>query len=239
MSEIIGRVAINIISNFLMEKKGKLLGGIPGNKPSELLVIGAGAVAHSVIQSAIYQKASIKVFDNSVSRLRALESKVSSNIYSSVINMPQLLKEFSRADVVIGALPNYEEYNNFIIPEEYTKQMKKNSLIIDLSIDQGICFETSKLTNFKNPTFEKFGVTHYGIPNIPSIASRTSSKVLGNIYLQYFSSFQKHDHFNHFLKNDSNFQNGLYFYNGILVKEHIGKLFDIPTKDINLILAAF
>jgi len=239
MSDIIGKVTINIISNFSMEKKGKLLGSIAGNKPVEVIIIGAGSVALSTAQAAINQGANIKIFDNSITRLKSLQQNIKQNIYTSILHLPLLQKEFLNADVVIGALSNYEEHNNFIISNDVIKKMKKGSLLIDLSIDQGICFESSKLTDFKKPFFEKFGITHYGIPNISSMASRTSSYVLGNIFTQLFSNFQNYGNINHFLKSDSNFRNGLYFYSGVLVNQHIGERFDLPTKDINLILAAF
>ena len=239
MSEIIGKVAVNIVSNFLMEKKGKLIGGIPGSAPINMIVIGAGAVARSTLRAALSQGANVQVYDNSISRLKNLQNKFHQNIYTSILHIPQLLNDISRADVVIGAISNYNEYNNFIIPKEIVKRLKKNSLIIDLSIDQGVCFETSQLTDFRDPSFEKYGVTHFGIPNISSMAPRSASYVLGDIFLNQFSNFQNYGNINHFLKNDENFRNGLYFYSGVLVNKQIGELFDLPTKDINLILTAF
>ncbi len=238
MSEITGRVAINIASDFLRDKKGKLLGRIAGNTPSEIIVIGAGDVARSAIESAVKSGANVKVFDNSISKLKELEQYFSTKIYTSILYPSILEKEFPRADVVIGALSENGIYKS-VISKELIKIMKKDSVVIDLTIDQGACFETSKLTNFTNPTFVSQGITHYGVPNIPSTVPRTASNVLSNIFLQQFSNFHSFGSINHFLKNDLNFRNGLYLYSGVLVNKKIGKLFDLPSQDINLILAAF
>jgi len=239
MSEIIGKVAINIVSNFLMKKKGTLIGGIPGTPPTNIIIIGAGATAKSTVNAAIKQGANVQVYDNSISRLKKLHDSFDQNIFTSILHIPKLLGEISRADVIIGAISDYNEYHNYIVPKETIRELKKDSLIIDLSIDQGLCFETSKLTDFNNPSFEKFGVTHYGVPNISSMAPRSASYVLGDIFIQQFSNFQNYGNINHFLKKDENFRNGLYFYSGVLVNKQIGELFDLPTKDINLILTAF
>lgn len=239
MSEISGIVAVNLASDFLREKRGKLLAGIAGNKPSEIIVIGAGQLAESVVRSAIEQGALVKVFDNSISRIRQLEQNIGKKVYSSVLYASILKKEFSRADVVIGAISYSDSKQAFLISEELITLMKKSSLVIDLSIDQGSCFEKSKITDFSKPTYEINGVTHFGVPNIPSTVPRTSSYVLGNIFLQQFSNLQNFENFNQFIKNDSNFRNGLYLYNGILVNKHISEIFDLPFQDINLILAAF
>jgi len=238
MSEITGRVAINVASDFLKDKKGKLLGRIAGNIPSEIIVIGTGAVAKSAVDSAIKIGALVKVFDNSISKLKAFERYFSMPIYTSIL-YPEILKqEFPRADVVIGALSS-DGVSTPVISKELVQMMKKDAIVIDLTIDQGACFETSKLTNFNKPTFLVKGVTHYGVPNIPSTVPRTASNVLSNIFLQQFSKFQNYGSMNQFLKNDSNFRNGLYFYKGVLVNKRIGTIFDLPYQDINLILAAF
>jgi len=238
MSEITGRVAIDIASNFLKEKKGKLIGRVAGNTPSEIIVIGAGDVARSAIEAAINVGAVVKVFDNSVSRLKELESYFPIKIYTSLLYPAILEKEFPRADIVIGALHEGVIFNS-VISKELIKSMRADTIVIDLTIDQGLCFETSKLTSFDKPTFEINNVTHYGVPNVPSTVPRTASNVLSNIFLHHFSNLQNHGSINYFLKNDIYFRNGLYFYNGILVNKSIGEIFDLPYKDINLILAAF
>lgn len=239
MSEIAGRVAVNIASNFLMQKHGTLLGGTGGTKPSEIVIIGAGDVARSTVKFALETGALVKVYDQSISRLKALEEHIPGNVYCSILNDSTLMADLSNADVVIAALSNQDVGAQYVVSEELITNLKKNSIVIDLSIDQGACFETSKVTSFEKPTFVKHGITHYGIPNIPSTVPRTASDVLGNIYLQLFSNFQNYFNINHFLKNDSNFRNGLYFYNGVLVNKHIGELYDLPNQDLDLIIAVF
>jgi len=117
--------------------------------------------------------------------------------------------------------------------------MKKGSVLLDVSIDQGGCFETSKITNIDKPTFTKYGIIHYCVPNIPSIVPRTASYALGNIFCQEFYKLYDYNNINHFFKNDEGFRSGIYLYKGILINQEIGNKFNIPTKDINLILAAF
>jgi len=238
MSEITGQVAINIASDFLRKKKGKLLGRIAGNTPSEIIVIGAGEVARHTVDAAIKAGASIKVFDNSISRLKDFEKHFSTKIYTSILYPEILEKEFPRADIVIGALSENTIYNS-MISKNLIKSMKKGSLVMDLTIDRRICFESSKLTSFNNPTVMSQGITHYGVPNIPSTVPRTASNVISNTFLQQFSSFQNYGSLNAFLKYDSNFRNGLYLYKGVLVHKGIGEIFNLPTQDINLIFAAF
>ena len=207
--------------------------------PVKIIIIGAGAMAKATARAAIAQGADIQIYDNSISRLKKIHEEVGRNIYSSILHMPKLLSEVPRANIIIGAIPNYNEHSRFLIPKETVKALKKDSLIIDLSIDQGLCFETSRLTDFSSPSFERYGVTHFGLPNISSMAPRSASYVLGDIFLQQFSKFQNYGSINHFLKNDKNFRNGLYLYSGVIVNKQIGELFDLPTKDINLILTAF
>ena len=239
MSEITGKIAINVATNYLKEKKGKLIGGFGGHKPSEIIIIGAGDVAQSVAKEAVDAGASVKVFDNSISRLKEFEQRLKYKVFCSVLYPSVLEKEFARADVVVAALAEAEGDERNIISNDLLSLMKKNSLIIDLSIDQGSCFEDSNLTSFKKPLIEKGGVVYYGVPNVPSTVPRTASYVLGNIFLQQFSKFQNYENINQFIKNDINSRNGLYLYNGIIVNNHIAEIFDLPSQDINLILAAF
>lgn len=239
MSRITGELSISIASNYLLEKKGKLIAGIGGNKPSEIVIIGSGDIAKSAAKTAINAGAIVKVFDNSIAQLKSLEESVSGQIYTSVLYPSLVKKEIARADILIGALSNNSNNENSIISKSDIKSMKKGSLVIDLSIDQGSCFENSVLTTLKKPLIEKNGITYYGVPNSPSTASRTASYVLGNIFLQQFSNFNNYRSVNHFLKNDIDFRNGLYLYKGVLVNDRIGKNFNLPTQDLNLIMAAF
>ncbi len=239
MSEISGKVAINYAANFMREQRGKLLGSIAGNRPSEVLVLGAGYMAQSAAQSAIDQGAVVKVFDPSISKLRVLSQKVSQPIYTSVFHLSVLKKELPRADVLIGAMSVKDLLNGYAIKEELIGMIKKDAIILDLNIDQVSCFETSQLTDFNQPTKIIHGVTHFGVPNVPSMVPRTASYALGNIFLQQLSSFKHYGNVTQFLKNDVNFRNGLYLYNGIMVNRQIADIFDLPNQDIDLILSAF
>jgi len=237
MSEIAGSSCVNIAASLLSKSKGKMIGGIAGIKPSEIIILGAGTVAEAAAQTAIGLGASVKIFDKSVYRLRRLQNNLGRKIFTSVLQSKLLEAELLTADVVIGALKN--THGDIIVKEELIKKMKKGSVLIDISIDQGACFETSHITNIDKPTFTKHGIIHYCVPNIPSIVPRTASYALGNIFCQEIYKVYDYNNLNHFFKNDDGFRNGIYLYRGILTNQEIGNRFDIPTKDINLILAAF
>jgi len=237
MSEIAGSSCVNIAATLLSNSKGKMIGGIVGVKPSEIVILGAGTVAESAAQTALGLGASVKIFDKSVYRLRRLQNNLGRKVFTSILQTKLLESELLTADIVIGALK--DTHKSTIIGEEIIKKMKKGSVLLDVSIDQGGCFETSKITNIDKPTFTKYGIIHYCVPNIPSIVPRTASYALGNIFCQEFYKLYDYNNINHFFKNDEGFRSGIYLYKGILINQEIGNKFNIPTKDINLILAAF
>ena len=185
MGEIAGTTSILVAAELLStfnEGKGIMLGGIAGVTPTEVVVIGAGTVGEFAIRSAIGLGASVKVFDNSLSRLRRLQNNIGTRIYTSVLNPKVLAKALKRADVVIGAIRGPLGRTPCVVTEEMIESMKSGSVVVDVSIDQGGCFETSKITNHIAPTFIKHGVIHYCVPNIASRVSRTASFALSNIF---------------------------------------------------------
>jgi alanine dehydrogenase len=240
MGEIAGNTSILVASELLSQPGGKglMLGGIAGVQPTEVVILGAGTVGEFAARSAIGLGASVKVFDNSLSKLRRLQNDIGTRIYTSVLQPKLISKALLRADVVIGAMRAPLGRTPCIVTEEMVAEMKPGSVIIDISIDQGGCFETSEVTNHNNPTFVKYGVIHYCVPNIASRVSRTASFALSNIFSPILLDMGDHGGCKELIKNDPGFRSGVYMYKGTCTSEILGKVFGLPFKDIELLLAA-
>ncbi len=241
MSEISGTTSILIAAEYLSNThngKGVLLGGITGITPTEVVILGAGNTAEYAAKAALGLGATIKVFDNSITKLKQLQRNLSTQIYTSVFHHQVLKKTLKSADVLIGAL-HKDDYYQFFITEEMIKNMKNGSVIIDMNIAQGGCIETSKITNHKNPVFTKYGVIHYCVPNIASRVARTASIALSNVFAPILLDIADAGGIKNHLKENMGIRNGVYIYNGILTSNKIGNLFGIPAKDIDLLMAAF
>ena len=239
MGEIAGTTSILVAGELLSSfsaGKGLMLGGIAGVQPTEVVVIGAGTVGEFATRAAIGLGASVKVFDNSLTRLRRLQNDIGSRVYTSIIQPKVLAKAIRRADVVIGALRSEFGKTPCVVSEEMVQQMKAGSVIIDVSIDQGGCFETSMVTNHDNPIFVKHGIIHYCVPNIASRVARTASFALSNIFSPLILEMGDKGGATELIKSHQGFRNGVYIYRGILTNEVLGKVFDLNYKDINLIL---
>ncbi len=239
MGEIAGTTSILVAGELLSSfsnGKGIMLGGIAGVQPTEIVVIGAGTAGEFATRAATSLGASVKVFDSSLSRLRRLQNDIGSRVYTSIIQPKVLAKAIRRADVVIGALRSNVGKTPCVVSEEMIQTMKTGSVVIDLSIDQGGCFETSHVTNHLEPTFTKHGVIHYCVPNIASRVSRTASFALSNIFSPLILEMGEKGGVVDLVRSHSGFRNGVYIYKGILTNEILGKVFDLNYKDINLLL---
>ncbi len=242
ISEIVGSTSILIASSYLSDSqwgRGKMLGGFIGINPSEVVILGAGTVAESAAKTAIGLGAFIKVFDNSISSIRRLQSNIGISIYSSIILPDVLSNALKSADVVIGALDTNDFENNAIVTEDMVKNMKQGSVIVDVSVDKGSCFETSKITNHNNPVFQKHGVTHYCVPNISSRTPHTSSYALSNYFAPLILRMHNEGGLNQLIVNDSGIRNGTYLYNGKITFERLAKKYGMRYQDLSLLLAAF
>ncbi len=242
MSEIAGKLSVNIAAEYLSKQhggKGVLLGGITGISPAEIIIVGAGTAAEHAANAALGLGAMIKVFDHSIYKLRDFQHHVGKQIFTSIIQPYALTKALKSADVVIGSLGIDEKANRYAITENMVQQMKKGTIIIDLNVDNGSCFETSRPTTHKNPVYEKFGVIHYCVPNIASRAARTASIALSNILAPIILKIGDQGGIMNLLKADRGIRNGVYIFNGILTNQTIGNGFGISSKDINLLMAAF
>jgi len=242
MSEISGTAAIMIAAEYLSNfhyGKGVLLGGITGVTPTEIVIIGAGVAGESAARAALGQGAIVKIFDNSVYKLRQIQNKLGQRIYTSVVHKPVLVKALKSADVLIAAIEPSDKFSDFIISQEMVSRMKPGSVIVDISIDNYQSIETSKLTTHGNPIFHQHGVIHYCVPNIPSRVARTASIALSNIFRPILFEIGESGGLRQFLKENINVRQGVYIYNGILTNSIIGKTFNIPANNIDLLMAAF
>ncbi len=242
MSAIAGNTSILIAAEYLSNfrgGKGVMLGGIPGITPAEVVILGAGTAAESAVRAAMGLGAQVKVFDNSVHRLRRLQNSIGQRIYTSVFHRQVMERTLRSADVLIGAMYMIEYGPSFVVTEDMVKEMKKGAVIVDISIDQGGCIETSECMTQVDPVFTKHGVIHYCVPNLPSRVARTASIAISNVFAPLLMRMGEAGGMNQFLKNDTGVRNGVYIFNGILTNNFIGRHFDIPSKDIDLLMAAF
>lgn len=238
LSEIAGTAAVLIASELLSNPSkgyGVMFGNISGVPPIEVVVLGADTAGEFAARSAIGLGANLKIFDNSLAKLRNIQTNLGRPIHTSTLQPKHLLKALKRADVVIGAIRG-KDRAPILVTEDMLMQMKKGAVVIDVSIDMGGCFETSEITSHDAPTIVKHGVVHYGVPNIPSRYSRTSSISISNIFTPYLLHIGEEGGLENTLRYDKGLRNGLYFYHGILTKRSIAEWFDLPYRDINLLI---
>lgn len=238
LSEIAGIASVLIASelmNNLNEGNGLLLGNISGVPPSKVVIIGAGTVGEFAARSAMGLGANIEVFDNSLTKLRNLQHKLGYPIATSTIQPKVLSDSLKRCDVAIGALRGRTR-TPIVVTEDMVRNMKEGAVIIDVSIDNGGCFETSEVTTHSKPTILKHGVIHYGVPNIPSRYSRTASESISNIFTPYLLSIGEQGGFEKAIRFDKGLQKGMYFYHGVLTNRTVSDWFNLPFTDINLLI---
>jgi len=240
MSEIAGRASIMVAAEYLSNYnsgKGELFGGIPGIQPTQVVIIGAGGVGEYATRAAIGLGASVKVFDNSIEKIRRLEKSLGTRIHSSTM-IPQILaKALSECDVAVGALRSPIGLSPCIVSEEMVTNMRPKSIIVDVSIDQGGCFETSEATNHKMPVFEKHGVLHYCVPNIASRFSRTASYALSNIFIPLLQGIANDGGIEECLRKHEGVRAGTYMYKGKLTNAVIAERYNLPQREIEFLLA--
>jgi alanine dehydrogenase len=238
LSEIAGTASVLVAAELMTANKfgnGLLFGNISGVPPTEVVILGAGTVAEFAARTAIGLGASVKVFDNSITKLRRLQNNLNQRIFTSTIQSKTLLKALRRCDVAIGAMRG--KYRTpIVVTETMVEHMKKGAVIVDVSIDTGGCFETSEITTHENPTFIKSNVIHYCVPNIPSRYSKTASLSISNILTPYLLQIADDGGIERAIRCDSGLKNGVYFYHGILTNKTVGEWFDLTHRDINLIV---
>ena len=238
LSEIAGTASILIASELLSNVNGGnglMMGNINGVPPTEVTILGAGTVGEFAARSAIGLGANVKVFDSSITKLRCLQNNLSRSIYTSTMQPKNLLKALKRCDVAIGAVRGSDR-SPIIVSESMVNHMKSGSIIIDVSIDMGGCFETSEITTHNHPTFEHNNVIHYCVPNIPARYSRTASVSISNIFTPYLLEIGDHGGIENAIRFDKGLKNGLYLYHGILTNKSVAEWFGLDYSDANLLI---
>ncbi len=241
MSEIVGATSILIAAEYLsnvFDGKGLMLGGITGVPPTEIVILGAGTVGEYAARTAIALGAEVKVFDPSIYKLRRLQNNIGSRVFTSVIQPIVLEKAITTCDVAIGAMRAKAGRSPSLVTEETVSRMKPNSVIIDVSIDQGGCFETSEVTNHTNPVFRKYDVIHYCVPNIASRVARTATYALTNIFAPILLDIGEHGGLKNVIWEKAGVRNAVYIYQGHLTSQVFGERFNIPSKDLDLLIVS-
>ena len=241
MSQIAGITSITLASEYLSKSrdgKGVLFGDVTGITPAELVIIGTSTAAEFAARAALGLGIFVKVFDTSVTELNKLEEKLGQRIFTSVFYPKVLKKALVSADAVIGAM-SFNATPKFKVSDEMVRIMKEGSVIIDLNVSQGGCFETSRCTDLNNPVYSEHGVVHYCVPNIPSLVARTASISLSNILIPVLLAISDSGGVDNYIKSSEGFRKGVYIYHGILTNRDVGFRFNLPSQDINLLLAVF
>ena len=241
MGEIAGTASILIASEYLIDKSEgsrQLLGGITGLPPTKVVILGAGTVGEFAAKSALGLGAEVRVFDNSLSKLKRLQNNITTRIFTSIIQPSVLAYELQTADVVIGALSSEQGRTPLVVNEVMVMKMKPFSEIIDVSIDQGGCFETSEMTNHDKPTFSKYKVIHYCVPNIAPRVSKTASIVLSNIITPILLESSYNGGFESHIWTDKGIRSGVYCYKGMLTNRFLSRKFDIKHTNLELIASS-
>lgn len=242
ISEIEGNTVIAIAAELMSNErggKGILLGGVAGITPTEVVILGAGITGTVAARTALALGAQIKVFDHDINKLRKIQHYLGRQVFTSVIHPNVLFKALASADAVIGNLRYINDSERFMVSEDLVKTMKNGAIIIDMSVDQGGCFETSECRTLKNPVFVKHGIIHYCVPNISARVARTSSMALSNIFAPILIKIGYSGSVNSAISESSGFRHGAYIYEGVLVNRLIGNYYGIAANDIGLLLPGF
>jgi alanine dehydrogenase len=241
MSEIAGSTVMLIAAENLCTAnngKGVILGGITGVPPTKVVIIGAGTVAEYAARGALGLGADVQVFDNHIYKLRRIKHLLGQQIYTSTIDTITLSESLKTADVVIGALRAEKGRPRHVITDEMVSRMKPDSLIIDLSIDQGGCIETSEITNLAKPVFRKHDVIHYCVPNVASRVAHTATNALSNIFTPTILRAAEEGGVEAMIFSHKWFMKGVYTYKGGLTNEYVARKFGLKYKNIELLMAA-
>lgn len=242
ISEIEGNTAIAVASELMSSAsggKGILLGGIAGVSPTEVVILGAGLAGSVAARSALALGAQVKIFDHDINKLRKIQHYLGQQVFTSVIHPIVLFKALASADAVIGNLRYINGSERFMVSEELVKTMKPGAVIIDLSVDQGGCFETSMCRTIKDPVFEKFGILHYCAPNISARVGRTTSMAMSNIFAPMLLKIGNSGSVKLAINESSGFRHGAYLYGGVLVNRLMAEYFGLPYNEIGLFLAGY
>ncbi len=241
MSEMAGISAVLAAAELLSKSSGGtgvLLGGISGVPPAKVIILGAGVVGEFATRTALGLGANVCIFDNNIYKLMRIQQRVGQQLFTSSLNPVYLEREILNADVVIGAIHSETGRSPMVVSEDMVQKMRDGSVIIDVSIDQGGCIETSKVTTHENPTFVKHGVIHYCIPNIASRVARTASIAVSNILTPILLNAGSTQSIERLLYSNRGLMHGVYTYKGRVTNEYLSRHFNFKYTDLSLLLAS-
>lgn len=241
MSEIAGSAVMLIAGQYLNNAnngKGVLVGGISGIPPTKVIIIGAGIVGEYAARTALAMGASVKIFDNSIYRLKRLQNNIGGRLWTSVIEPKILSKQLKTCDVAVGALSSTGGRTPIIVSEEMVSRMRPGTVIVDVSIDRGGCFETSEITTHEHPVFRKYDVIHYCVPNIPSGFARTASQAISNVLMPLLLETAEDGGIDNVVWYKINIRSGIYMFKGSLTNFYLSERFDLKFTDLNLLIAS-
>lgn len=239
MSEMAGISAIQIAADLLSATsggRGIMMGGLSGVPPTKVVILGAGVVAEVATRVALGFGAEVRVFDNNIQKLMRLQGDLGRRLYTGTFNTQEFEQELFDADVVIGAIHSETGRTPCVVSEEMVEKMREGAVIIDVSIDQGGCVATSRATTHDKPTFRKYGVIHYCVPNMASRFPRTSSTAFSNILTPFFLNAGGVAGIENLLRTSLGFRNGVYLYRGCLTNKYLSERFRIKFTNIDLLL---
>ncbi len=239
MSEVAGRMSVQIGSHLLEHHNGGsgvLLSGVAGVQPGKVIIIGAGVVGKNAAQIAIGMGADVSVFDVDPKKLSILDSKYGTSIKTHYSNPAKLKAEIPKADLLITCVLKHSELAPKLISEEIVKSMKKGSVIVDVAIDQGGNTETiDRITTYENPAYEKYGVLHCAIPNIPSAVPKTSSYAYSYAMYPYLKALGEHGLIDA-IKENQDLLNGVNTFNGEITNQAVAQSLKHEFCQIELLI---
>lgn len=241
MSEIAGSAVMLIAGQYLGSAnngKGVLLGGISGIPPTKVIIIGAGIVGEYAARTALAVGGSVKIFDNNIYKLKRLQNNMGARLWTSVIEPKILAKQLKTCDVAVGALSSAGGRTPIVVTEEMVSQMRPGSVVVDVSIDRGGCFETSEITSHEKPVVTKYGVIHYCVPNIPSGFARTASQAVSNVLMPLLLEIGDEGGLEKLVWHKFNIRTGIYLFKGSLTNIHLSQRFNLKYTDLNLLIAS-
>ncbi len=241
LSEIAGTTAMLTAAELLTNAKGGrgvLLGGISGVPPARVVILGAGVVGEYATRTALGLGAEVRIFDNNIYKLMRLQANIGQRLHTSVLNPIHLEEELIRAHVAIGAIHSETGRAPCVVSEDMVSKMRRRSVIIDISIDQGGCFATSRVTSHDKPTFINYDVIHYCVPNIASKVARTASSAISNIVTPILLKAEHTGGIAGLFDQRTGLRHGVYIYKGTLTNQHLGERFQMKSTNIDLLLTS-
>ncbi|MBA2653880.1 MAG: alanine dehydrogenase [Gammaproteobacteria bacterium] len=239
MSEVAGRLSIQAGAYWLQKNnggKGVLLGGVPGVSRANVVVIGGGVVGTNALRIALGNEANVTVLDKSLERLRELDQQFGSGLSTIFATQTSIEEQVCQADLVIGAVLVPGHATPQVVTRKLLKQMEPGSVVVDVSVDQGGCFETSRPTTFDDPTFVVNDIVHYCVSNMPGAVPRTAAFALNNATLPFIIEIASKG-YKKALLEDTHLRHGLNVYKGKITHQAVAgdlnKEFHAPETLLN------